>query len=224
MCERFAIPDQLTAEREFLPAQTWWKFDARYNVAASQYVPAIRMHDGLSEAVMMRSGLIPAWAEGRSINEPTMCVAGESIEESHIFRSAWSNGQRCILPIAGFYTWQLTRARYRQPFFVRLNNRTVFGLAAIWDRSVSEEDDDVIESCAVVCVPPNEIMTDIANIERRMPAILMRKDYATWLQGTPAQAKSVLRPYRSEWMQAYPVSPRINSESADGADLIRATH
>ena len=57
----------------------------------------------------------------------------------------WLSSQRCILPAAGFYTWQLTPEKYRQPFFVNLNRRSIFGIAALWDRWVGE-DDDVIEA------------------------------------------------------------------------------
>jgi len=42
----------------------------------------------------------------------------------------WLYGQRCIVPLAGFYIWQRTEAGYRQPFYVRLVNRPVFGVAA----------------------------------------------------------------------------------------------
>jgi putative SOS response-associated peptidase YedK len=52
---------------------------------------------------------------------------------------------------------QLTSAKYRQPFFVRLIDRSVAALAAIWDRFVGE-DDDVIETCSVICVPANDLM------------------------------------------------------------------
>jgi len=108
----------------------------------------------------------------------------------------------------------------QQPFFIRLLDRSVFGLAAIWDRSVSE-DDDVIESCSIVCVPPNELMTTVANTDGRMPAILRRKDYQTWLKGTPVEAKAALRPYSPQSMQAYPISPRINSTLPDDPGLIQ---
>ena len=219
MCERFATPDQIAAEREFLPRQTWWKFDARFNVAAPQYVPAIRMHDGQSEAVMMRWGLIPAWAEGKPTRTHARRVSAARIERSNTYKAAWLEGQRCILPFAGYYEWQLTRAGHRQPHFVRLNDRPVFGVAGIWDRSVSE-DDDVMESCAVICVPANELLRDIATSGQRMPAILRRRDYGVWLTGTPADAKAMLQPYRADWMQAYPVSPRINTTSADDSGLI----
>jgi putative SOS response-associated peptidase YedK len=122
--------------------------------------------------------------------------------------------------MSGFYAWQLTNRGYRQPYFIRLLDRSVFGVAAVWDRSVTE-DDDVIESCSIVCVPPNELMIRIA-ADGRMPAILRRKDYQTWLRGTPVEAKVTLQPYMKSGMQAYPVSPRINSTAPDDPGLIQA--
>jgi len=219
MCQRYALPDQPTVEREFMPSRAWWSFTAKYNVAPGQYVPAIRRHDGQSEAAMMRWGLIPSSAEGRAGESPPSVDASE-VMASPIFRSPWLEGQRCILPMSGFYAWQLTNKRYRQPHFIRLLDRSVFGVAAIWDRSVTE-DDDVIESCSIVCVPPNELMIRIANTDGRMPAILRRKDYQTWLQGTPVAAMATLAPYKKSGMQAYPVSPRINSAAPDDPGLIQ---
>jgi putative SOS response-associated peptidase YedK len=219
MCERYVLPDQATAEREFLPARAWWTFTAKYNVAAQQYVPAVRWHDGQSEAVMLRWGFIPSAEEARPKQPPlTADLAG--IMDSPLFCGPWLNSQRCILPTAGFYSWQLTNARHRQPFFVHLLDRSVFGLAAIWDRFVGD-DDDVIESCSIICVPANELMMAVANTDGRMPAILRRKDYQTWLRGTPVEAKAVLLPYKKSGMQAYPISPRINSTAPDDPGLIR---
>jgi len=218
MCQRYAVPDQVTVEREFLPDRAWWNFTAKYNVAPKQYVPAIRRHDGKSEAVMMRWGLIPASAEGRAGESPTI-VDVEAILDSPVFRTPWLEGQRCILPMSGFYAWQLTNRRYRQPHFVRLLDRSVFGVAAVWDRSVAEED-DVIESCAMLCVAPNDLMIRVANTDGRMPAILRRRDYQAWLRGTPVEAKAALQSYKQNWMEAYRVSPKINSPSVDDATLI----
>lgn len=220
MCDRYVLPDQAAAEREFLPAQAWWKFSAKFNVAAQQYVPVVRVHEGQTEGTMMRWGLIPSWAEG----QPTAAAAASAdiarIERSNAYRMPWLSGQRCILPVSGFYAWQLTRENYRQPYFVRLVNRAVFGLAAIWDRSEGE-DGDVIESCSVIRVPANDLLADIAVSDARMPAILRRRDYGTWLRGTPGQARAALQPYHSAWMQAYAVSPRVNSKDMDDAGLIQ---
>ncbi|MGA2778172.1 MAG: SOS response-associated peptidase [Steroidobacteraceae bacterium] len=218
MCERYVLPDQITAEREFLPARAWWSFAAKFNVAAQQYVPSIRWHSGESEAAMMRWGLVPSWAEGKWIDEPPACVDIAEALDSPAFRGPWLNSQRCILPIAGFYVWELTNAKYRQPHFVRVLDRAVIGLAAVWDRSVAG-DDDVIESCAVVRVPANTLLMELGST--RMPAIIRRKDYRIWLQGTPVEAKATLHSYDPKRMHAYAVSPRINSTVPEGPELIR---
>jgi len=219
MCQRYAVPNQATVEREFMPSRAWWSFTPKYNVAANQYVPAIRWHDGQSEAVMMRWGLIPSSAEGRASESPLTIEVSE-VMASPVFRQPWLEGQRCILPMSGFYAWQLTHRRYRQPHFVHLLDRPVFGVAAVWDRSVSEED-DVMESCSILCVPANDMIVRIANTDGHMPAILRRKDYQTWLRGTPVAAMATLRPYNENGMHAYPVSPRINSTVPDDSRLIQ---
>lgn len=222
MSERYVLPEQLAAEREFTPAQAWWKFAPRFNVAPGQFVPAIRLHGGKSEAVTMRWGLIPAWAQGRPGVEPPASVAVEQIERSPLHRQPWHDSQRCILPAAGFYAWRLTSRRYRQPYFVSLVDRAAFGFAALWDCSEAQ-DGDVVESCSVIRVPANELLRKIANTDRRMPVILRRRDYDTWLRGTPSDARRALRAYAAVGMQAHCVSPRINSSLPDDADLIAPT-
>jgi hypothetical protein len=54
MLERYVLSEQTAAEREFLPARAWWKFAPKFNVAAQQYVPSIRVHDGQTEGLMAR--------------------------------------------------------------------------------------------------------------------------------------------------------------------------
>jgi putative SOS response-associated peptidase YedK len=220
MCQRYVIPEQISAEREFQPGTAWWKFAPKFNVAAPQYVPAIRLHEGQTEGVMLRWGLIPSWLEGEPSEPPHGAVRRERMERSELYRVPWLKGQRCILPAAGFYMWHLTAEKYRKPYFVRLTDRSVFGIAALWDRWVSEED-DVIESCAMIAVAGNDLITKIGASDAAMPAILRRRDYETWLHGGNAAAKSALHTYKSEWMQAHPVSPRINVAGVDDPELIR---
>jgi putative SOS response-associated peptidase YedK len=80
------------------------------------------------------------------------------------------------------------------------------------------DDDDVIESCSIIRVPANELIAGLGDAQ--MPAILRRRDYETWLGGTPVQAKAVLKAYRADLMLAHAVSPRINVAGADDAGLI----
>ena len=221
MCERYVIPERAEVEREFRLAHPWWRFDPTFNIAPGRNVPVIRQHEGESEGVMLRWTLVPEWAEGDASRGSASHVAAAVLSSSTLTRNAWSTGRRCILPLSGFYAWQLTPGRYRQPYFVRLADRPVFGIAALWDRTVAEETDDVAESCAIVTVSANRLMTDLENQSPRMPAILHRDDYDTWLAGSALRAHAVLRPYPDAQMVAHAVSPRVNSLKLDDAALIQ---
>src|SRR6185437_7386697 len=187
MCERYAVPDQDLAERELAPEHRWWKFSASFNVAPSRYVPAVRLHEARSEAVMMRWGLIPPWAEGDPSVAQWLRLSSNALERSPLFRGAWLNGRRCILPFAGFYTWRWTPAGYRQAYCVQIRERPVVGVAALWDRT-EDEDGDVIEGCAIFTVLASAPLASIQTAPREMPAILRVEDYEAWLHGTPVEA------------------------------------
>jgi putative SOS response-associated peptidase YedK len=221
MCERLVIANQDAVEREFPLLHTWWRFAPSFNVSTRRTVPVIRLHEGESEGVMMHWGLIPDWAEGVARKACTTHASSEELDRNKAFSGAWWRGQRCILPLSGFYGWQLTPQNYRQPFFARLVNRSVFGVAGLWDRSVNKDDDDVMEGCALLTVPPNPLLAEVHNTCERMPAILYRDDYEPWLRGSTARARSLLRTLPQERMVAHAVSPRINSLKYDDDRLIR---
>jgi putative SOS response-associated peptidase YedK len=221
MCERYVVPDQVLAESELAPECKWWQFSASFNVAPSRYVPAVRLHDGRSEAVMLRWGLIPAWAQGDMSAGHWLRLSSSDLERSRLFRGPWLGGQRCILPFAGFYTWRLTSAGYRQPYFVQAEGRPVLAVAALWDRTEDEEG-DVIEGCAMLTVPANALLASIQTATQEMPAILDPEDCAGWLRGTPAEARSLLRTAPETLLKSHAVSPRINSLACDDETLVRA--
>jgi len=220
MCERIVIPDQVEVEQELAVNNAWWTFSTRFNVAATHSVPAARMHDKESEGVMMRWGLVPAATKSTEVGRGAPSVGSTAIEGSEKYRTVWLYGQRCIVPLAGFYIWNRSSAGHRQPFYVRLVNRPVFGVAALWDRFVTD-DDDVIEGCALVTVPANTLLAEIDNTSRQMPVILHRDNYQTWLSGRPAQARDLLQTYPPERMLTHAVGPHVNFLEYDDPSLIR---
>jgi putative SOS response-associated peptidase YedK len=221
MCERYALPDQALAELELAPQHIWWKFSASFNVAPLRYVPAVRLHDGRSEAVMLRWGLIPVWAHGDVSAGQWLRLSCAALESSPLFRGPWLNSQRCILPFAGFYTWRLTPRGYRQPYFVQVNARPMFAVAALWDRTEGD-DGDVIEGCAILTVPASPALASIQTAPREMPAIIGAGDYDTWLRGSPVAARALLRSAPEHSLTSHAVSPRINSLAHDDAGLVHA--
>jgi putative SOS response-associated peptidase YedK len=182
----------------------------------------MRIRDGVPEAAMVRWGLIPFFAQGEPGKFNTINARIESFETSASFRGPWKRGQRCIQPASGFYEWHLDALGRKAPYLITLADQEVFGFAGLWERSVAG-DGTVVESCAHLTMPANELLADIHNTgnhPRRMPALLRREDHEAWLRGTIDEARAVLRPYPAELMVAHPVSLRVNSVRNNGPELI----
>jgi putative SOS response-associated peptidase YedK len=219
MTRRLVIPGREEVDGELPVAHPWWQFSARFNVAISQKVPVARLHERESEGVMMRWGLAERTVQG-TINF-TSCgsVRGDALRSAQNLHRMWLQGQRGILPLAGFYLWQRAPAGHDQPYYVRLVNRPVFGAAALWERA--EADDEVIESCALITVDANPLLAELDPQTAQMPAILRLQDYQAWLSSRVDQANELLRPYPHTRMVCHPVAPYVNHLEFDEPRLIR---
>ncbi len=222
MCKRLVIPEQEDAEKEISVAQPWWKFTVRFNVAVKHRVPVARLHNKITEGVMMQWGFVPPPERQRQQEIPVgaALVPSDAVLTCEDYRRAWLYGQRCVIPLAGFYVWHLSADGVSRPSYVRLVNRAVFGVAGLWERTVLDEGEDVIESCALLTVPANRLIAEIDD-DQQMPAILHREDYDEWLTSTASKAQSLLRTYPLERMVTHPVGPRVNYPEFDDAELIR---
>jgi putative SOS response-associated peptidase YedK len=104
--------------------------------------------------------------------------------------------------------------------WVHLKSREPFGLAGLWD-VWRKPDGKRVESFTIITTEPNELVRPVHN---RMPVILRPEDEEQWLdtsRTTFASARSLLTPYPDELMDAYDVSPVVNSARYDGPECIQ---
>lgn len=223
MSRRLVFPDREEVHSEVEVTYRWWKFQARYNVRRGQNVPVVRKHDDACEGVMLRWGFPTRKVDGVTVLG-TELVSRDELAGSYDGEAAWNAGQRAIVPLSGFYVWQLTLKGIRQPHYVRLRDRPVFGVAALWQRTVCDDSkDDVIESCALLTLASNSLLLEIdSGGTGQMLAILERQDYQTWLTGSAEEASKVLKACPASHMLAHPVAPYVNYPEYDGPPLIRA--
>lgn len=197
----------------------------RYNIAPTTRVPVIRFEPirereiirekagGGRELVMARWGLIPAWAKDPKIGNSAINARAEGIADKPMFRSAYKS-RRCIVPASGFYEWKKLPNGKKQPYLIRRRDGAPMSLAGLWEEWKDRVTGEVITSCAIITCGPNELM---AELHDRMPVILDPADIDAWL-GVGGDA--FLRPCPAEWIEAYPVSTKVNNVRNDGADLI----
>jgi len=217
--QRLVIPSREEVDGELQVAHPWWQFSVRFNVAISQSVPVARMHERESEGVMMRWGLAHRSANGSIQLTANGSVRSDALMSADELRTLWVHARRGIVPIAGFYLWKREPAGHDQPYYVRLVNRAVFGVAALWDRA--EAGDEVIESCALISVDANPLLAEITPATRQMPVILRTEDYAAWLSSKAEQASALLTTYPHTAMVCHAVAPFVNYPEFDEPGLIR---
>jgi putative SOS response-associated peptidase YedK len=221
MCGRYVSPDQASIEREYALARHEWQFPPSYNVAPTQDVPIVRTDkDGLRRGTRVHWSLVPFWAKGDQPKYSTINATVEKLTDGATWRGPWKRGQRCIMPALGFYEWQVQAdGKSKQPYYITMNDQEMFGFAALWDSSTGA-DGVVVESCTIVTMPANKLMTEIHNVKHRMPAILAKEDQETWLTGSADDAFKVIKQYPDTHMVATPVSTRVNTPKNNDAKLI----
>ncbi len=118
----------------------------------------------------------------------------------------------------GFFEWR-TVGSTRSPHFFRLASRQPFGLASTWQPA---PDAGSPPRAAILTCAANTL---VAAVHDRMPVILEPDDCRRWLEhgADTAALQSLLRPFPSEPMEGYPVSPLVNSGRNDSPDCIRPT-
>jgi putative SOS response-associated peptidase YedK len=209
MCGRYVRRTPLQHVLELfgaLPDPPEMLAEPSYNVAPTQYVPAVRLgNDGQRRIVLLKWGLIPAWANDPAIGNRMINARAETVADKPAFRDAFRR-RRCILPADGFYEWKRD-GRHNQPYYIHRADDQPFGLAGLWERWAGGP--EVIESCTILTTSPNDLMRPIHD---RMPVILSAADYDPWLdpRSDLAHLASLLGPFPDGELATQPVSPYVN--------------
>jgi putative SOS response-associated peptidase YedK len=167
----------------------------------------------------LKWGLIPPWAKDISIGNKMINARSETITEKPSFRAPFRN-KRCIIIADSFYEWKRHSDKSKTPMRIKLKNDELFAMAGIWDSWRSPQG-KTIYSCAVITTDSNGLMKEIHN---RMPVILQPDDEQTWLDPAlydPHYLTQLLKPFDEKLMEAYEVSPQVNSVKNNSINLIQ---
>jgi putative SOS response-associated peptidase YedK len=183
------------------------EWSPRYNIAPTQPVATVRQ-DGASRVLsMMRWGLVPSWADDISVGARHINGRSETVLEKPAFRDSF-RARRCLIPADGFYEWKKS-GKQRQPFHFGMKDDSLFAFAGVWDRWKSPAG-QVLESCSILTTAANELLEDVHD---RMPVILPRRHYQTWLTAPATEAgrlADLLVPFDASLMRRYAVSALVN--------------
>lgn len=217
MCGRYRLSRRKqVVEEHFDVVSGEEDWTPRYNIAPTQPVPVVRQNprEGAREILFMRWGLIPSWATDASIGNRTINARSETVETTPSFRDPFRS-QRCLIPADGFYEWK-RNGKTKQPFCFEVADGQLFAFAGLWDRWTDPQG-QAVESCTILTTTANTLSADLHD---RMPVILRRDDYDSWLDPkspSPNSGLKLLVPFMGP-MRRYPVSARVNQVQNDDAE------
>lgn len=218
MCGRFTLTAAEHVILDLFEIQTLPPQTARYNVAPTQDVLAVRTGEDAREAAMLRWGLIPHWAKDKAIGSRMINARAETVAEKPAYREAFAQ-RRCLVVADGFIEWQ-RQGKKKQPFHIRLRSGLPFGFAGLWDRW-RDEDGQWLQTCTVLTTEPNDL---VAPVHDRMPVIVPQNAHERWLDPSSDRGslKELFAPFPSDLMESVAVSTRVNSVAHDDPSCLDA--
>lgn len=169
------------------------------------------------QLVWMQWGVRQAGRSTEKTSSLLINLRAETALENPRFRRLLST-HRCLILADGFYEWEKI-GRTRQPFFIHRKDDRPFGMAGLWKPAPADQPATLPE-CVVLTTPANALVQPIHD---RMPALLPPEHYSVWLDPacrSAEQLAATLQPYPEEFLEAYPVSERVNRTDYDQPDCI----
>jgi len=218
MCGRFEIHSAIEIlARLFQLSNVSFDIRPNYNIAPSQNILIVKNDGRTNSLVLSRWGFLPPWANEKKTAYSMINARAETIFTSRSYKDAFQK-QRCLVVADGFYEW-LRRGTIKIPHYIRLKNRQPMAFAAIYNAWRSPEGEEICTS-AIVTIEANELIRPLHN---RMPVIVHQSDFKVWLD--PAELDKdallpLLKPYPAQELEAYTVSPKVNSFKYNQPDTI----
>jgi putative SOS response-associated peptidase YedK len=220
MCGRFTLraPAGVIVEQFRLDSRP--DVSPRYNIAPTQDVAVVRAAaDGTCALSPMRWGLVPSWSKDPKQGARMINARAETVAEKPAFRAAFKR-RRCIVPADGYYEWQNTGGKHKQPYLFHLRDDRPFGFAGLWEHWHGDGSGPPLETCTVVTTDAAEATREVHD---RMPVILEPDDYAMWLDPEFEDRErllSLLVPYETDGLIAEPVSTYVNNARNEGPECV----
>ncbi|MBF6604083.1 MAG: SOS response-associated peptidase [Chloroflexi bacterium] len=189
-----------------------------YNVAPTDAASVVVEKGERRAVARYRWGLIPHWATDPSIGSRLINARAETLASSNAFRDSLAH-RRCIVPTDGFYEWRRADGT-RQPFLIAAADGSPLALAGLWSGWRDPATDEIRRTFTIVTTAANEFM---APIHDRMPIVLPRHAWATWLDPGMedlGEVQAILAAATEADLSAHPVAPLVNNVRNDGPALV----
>jgi len=219
MCGRFDIHSSIEIiAKIFQIDSVTYIIKPSYNVAPSQNI-AIVINDGQKNLLISSHwGFLPSWAKDMKTGYSMINARAETVNTNRSYKDSFLR-HRCIVVADGFYEW-MKQDKAKVPYYIRLRSKQPMGFAGLYSNWKSPEGEEVCSS-TIVTTDANTLMKPIHD---RMPVILHQDAFKAWLNPDEHDKEvllPLLKPFPSEELEAFRVSPKVNSFKYNQPDNIQ---
>jgi putative SOS response-associated peptidase YedK len=218
MCGRYLITSTPEAMRQLFKYLEQPNFPPRYNVAPTQPVPIVRLHEGERQFVLVRWGLIPSWVKDPKQYSLILQARSDGVLDKPSFKNAMKR-RRCLIPADGFYEWNEATTP-RRPYVVRPKHGGPVAFAGLWEAWMGPNGEEM-ETAAVITCEANKTLHPI---HHRMPVVIPEEAFDLWLDCRNVDAltaAALLVPAPEDLFEAWEISTAVNRVVNDSAELLR---
>jgi putative SOS response-associated peptidase YedK len=202
-----------------------------YNISPGQLAPVIT-NEKTYEIQLFKFGLTPFWAKSEMNLFNARAEGDSNAEDNPTFRGAAGiilkkafrkpiRSQRCLVIASAFIEGPSTFG-LNKPYLIYLRkHQNPIAMAGIWDTWLNQKTGFKANSFAIITTTANSLLRQIGN--PRMPVILTDSEAKIWINSGTALSRitSMLNPYDSKLMNAYPIDPKIKNPLENDKQLIQ---
>jgi len=225
MCGRFTLTAGPEEVEDFFETHDFAPFPPRYNIPPTEPILAItsagQRPPGSNlparRSMLVRWGLIPAWAKNPKELPLLINARAETAAEKAAFKAAMRH-RRVLIPASGFYEWKRRGTGRPQPYFVRPKGGGLVAFAGLIE-TYADANGSEIDTGAILTTAAN---AEFVSIHARMPAVIEPRDFERWLDcrsQEPRDVADLLLPVRQGFFEAIPVSDKVNAVANTGPDV-----
>ena len=165
-----------------------------------------------------RWGLVPSWAKGLDFAAKTINARVETVAEKPSFRSAFKS-RRALIPADGYYELYTAAGPIsrKQPFYICARDRAPLAMAGLYEWWTPSDGGTAVLTATILT---REATPQVAQVHNRMPIMLPRSSWDTWLAGEFTDKEVISALVEAPELDLFPVSSAVNSSRENRSSLI----
>lgn len=168
-------------------------------------------------------GLVPFYMsdpnKAMAFRTQTLNCISEEMYDKPSFKDAAKNGQRCLIPVTGFYEWRWLdeKGKNKIPYYVSFTDQQITSVAGLYSRWKNRLTDQYYYSYTVLTTAANAMMEYVHNSKKRMPVFIAQEYEKDWLNRSLSKddVLALCQPFKKESMKANTVSKLITTKEAE---------